>query len=143
MGDAQSPRQIVLYDKQLQLKESLYLSHPMEKHVKSNSKISRLEVRVRPDLKIEALKYLTNPFLPLHMKSNSPALCDEQEWSLIHLTSNLCGHHALLSALNKDSKASYLSIYKLLKEGWWSSEKVWSDFGAVVDGLLPPWVVKK
>lgn len=136
-GDGKGARQIVLYDKARQLEECKDKIHPWAKLKKPDGKATRVEVRLRSDIKFSDLKLIKNPFDSLTLKLNSPALSEDVNWKIIHLASNVCGHQPLIQGLPKMVKSKYLSIYSGLSSEWWSSMNVWAGWPLVADGLLP------
>lgn len=136
-GGSDSERQVVIYDKARQLEECKDKSHPWDKFKKPDGKVTRVEVRLRSGINFSDLKAINNPFEPLTLKLNSPALSEDVIWQIIHLASNICGHQPLIQALPKSVKSKYLAIYDGLSSEWWSSMKVWAGWPLVADGLLP------
>lgn len=137
LGGADSGRQIVIYDKNLQLEECKDKYHPWEKFDKSKASTTRIEVRLRPDVAFSALKQMKNPFEELILRLNSPALCKEEAWSVLHLASNICGHQELMQALPLVTKKKYLALYSALPAEWWSPSSVWGGWSVAVDGIIP------
>jgi hypothetical protein len=127
---------IVIYDKQLEIKEKNQkygLNFPEPK-----SKTTRVEIRMKPDCGFAELINVENPFKKLLLRVEFEYYEDEQLWRLFMATVRHRGLQDSLSLLDDATRKKFRDRVSATPNSWWKPDEIWKAWPKLVGDLLNP-----
>ena len=127
---------IVIYDKQLEIKEKNQKYGLNLPELKKST--TRIEIRMKPDCGFSELLNVENPFKKLLLRVEFDHYEDEQLWRLFMATVRHRGLQDSLSLLDDATRKKFRDRVSATPNSWWKPDEIWKAWPKLVDGLRNP-----
>lgn len=127
---------IVIYDKQLEIKEKNQKYGLKLPELKVRT--TRVEIRMKPDCGFSELMNVENPFKKLLLRVEFDYYEDEQLWRLFMATVRHRGLQDSLSLLDEATRKKFRDRVNATPNSWWKPDEIWMAWPKLVEGLCNP-----
>lgn len=136
LGEAGGNNRIVIYDKQLQIKEKnqkFGLKLPeLKKHT------TRIEIRMKPECTFKELLAIENPFDKLMLRVEFEHYEKEELWRLFMVAARFLGLQDALYQLDDHTRKKFRERVEATPNAWWKPKEIWNDWSKVVHLICEP-----
>lgn len=127
---------VVIYDKQLQIKEKNQKYSLKLPELKQRT--TRIEIRMTPECGFADLVKVENPFKKLSLRVEFDYYENEQLWRLFMATVRHRGMQDSLSLLDDATRKKFRERVLATPNSWWKPDEIWEGWPKLVEDLCNP-----
>lgn len=136
LGKRGQSNMVIIYDKQLQIKEINQKYGLKVPELKQRT--TRVEIRMTPECSFAALINVQNPFKKLTLKVESHHYQNEQLWRVFMATVRHRGLQDSLSLLDDATREKFRKRVIATPDSWWKPAEIWKAWPKLVEDLCNP-----
>lgn len=135
LGGYESGNTIVIYDKQLEIKE---MNNKNKTSIPVPTDLTtRVELRLHPGLSVAELFHVESPFQDLVIRPFSPyPEVDTETWRLFIALAQFRGAHDAMKLLEKSTRDIFKKKIESVICGWWDPASIWSTWGELLEEVF-------